>query len=128
MRFMHENNVDHSVLRSISMASYHHAQNNPRAVMYNRPLSAEKYDDEEYIDPTTNIRVKTPFRDDPNDQGDAHANLRKGYSKVLANRLGTKGVEDLHVYFENCHFIKYVKEHKDNKYLKECLEQMRSTM
>ena len=30
MRFMHENNVDHSVLRSISMASYQHAQNNPR--------------------------------------------------------------------------------------------------
>ena len=60
---------------------------------------------------------------------DAHAKLRKGYSKVLANRLGTKGVEDLHVYFENCHFIKYVKEHKDDdKYLKKCLEQMRSTM
>ncbi|MEC8370413.1 MAG: acetyl-CoA acetyltransferase, partial [Pseudomonadota bacterium] len=49
MRFMHENNVDHSVLRSISMASYHHAQNNPRAVMYNRPLSAEKYDDSRWI-------------------------------------------------------------------------------
>ena len=91
-------------------------------------MSAEKYDDEEYIAVAGNPPVKNPFRDDPNDQGDAHANLRKGYSKVLANRLGTKGVEDLHVYFENCHFIKYVKEHKDNKYLKECLEQMRSTM
>ena len=92
-------------------------------------MSAEKYDDEEYIDIPGNPPVKNPFRDDPNDQGDAHAKLRKGYSKVLANRLGTKGVEDLHVYFENCHFIKYVKEHKDNdKYLKECLEQMRSTM
>jgi acetyl-CoA acetyltransferase len=49
MRFMHENDVDHSVLRSISMASYTHAQNNPRAVMYNRPLSEEKYDDSRWI-------------------------------------------------------------------------------
>ena len=92
-------------------------------------MSAEKYDDEEYIDLPGNPPVKNPFRDDPNDQGDAHAKLRKGYSKVLANRLGTKGVEDLHVYFENCHFIKYVKEHKDNnEYLEKCLEQMRTTM
>jgi acetyl-CoA acetyltransferase len=49
MRFMHENKVDHSVLRAISMASYHHAQNNPRAVMYGRPLSEEKYDDSRWI-------------------------------------------------------------------------------
>ena len=90
-------------------------------------MSEEEYDDEEYA-PPGEPPVKNPFRDDPNDQGDAHAKLRKGYSKVLANRLGTKGVEDLHVYFENCHFIKYVKEHKDDDYLKKCLEQMRSTM
>ena len=49
MRFMHDHKVDHSVLRAISMASYHHAQNNPRAVMHNRPLSAEKYDDSRWI-------------------------------------------------------------------------------
>ncbi len=49
MRFMHENKVDHSVLRAISMASYNHAQNNPRAVMYGRPLSEEKYDDSRWI-------------------------------------------------------------------------------
>ena len=49
MRFMHENKVDHSVLRAISMASYHHAQNNPRAVMYGRPLSEEKYHDSRWI-------------------------------------------------------------------------------
>ncbi len=49
MRFMHEHKVDHSVLRAISMASYRHAQNNPRAVMYNRPLSEEKYDDSRWI-------------------------------------------------------------------------------
>lgn len=100
-------------------------------------MSAEKYDDEEYIDLPGNPPVKNPFRDDPNDQGDAHANLRKGYSKVLENRLGTKGVEDLHVYFENCHFIQEAKKQMSQKkknstdpdpYLKKCIEQMRSTM
>jgi acetyl-CoA acetyltransferase len=49
MRFMHDHNVDHSVLRSIAMTSYHHAQNNPRAVMYGRPLSEEKYDNARWI-------------------------------------------------------------------------------
>ena len=49
MRFMHENKVDHSVLRAISMASYTQAQNNPRAVMYGRPLSEDKYDDSRWI-------------------------------------------------------------------------------
>ena len=37
-RFMHEHGVRQEALRAISLASYHHAQNNPRAVMHGRPL------------------------------------------------------------------------------------------
>ena len=48
-RFMHDHGVDHSVLRAIAMASYRHAQSNPRAVMYGRPLDAEAYDDSRWI-------------------------------------------------------------------------------
>ena len=48
-RFMHEHGVDQSALRALSLASYHHAQNNPRAVMYGRPLTEEKYDDSRWI-------------------------------------------------------------------------------
>ena len=39
-RFMHDHGVEQSALRAISLASYAHAQNNPRAVMYGRPLDA----------------------------------------------------------------------------------------
>ena len=49
MRFMHEHGVGRSALRAISLASYHHAQNNPRAVMHGRPLDAEKYDASRWI-------------------------------------------------------------------------------
>ena len=49
MRFMHEHGVDRSVLRAIAMASYHHAQANPRAVMNGRPLTEETYDDSRWI-------------------------------------------------------------------------------
>ena len=49
MRFMHEHGVSRSALRAISLASYHHAQNNPRAVMHGRPLDAEKYDASRWI-------------------------------------------------------------------------------
>jgi len=49
VRFMHENGVDQSALRAISLACYAHAQNNPRAVMYGRPLDAEKYDNSRWI-------------------------------------------------------------------------------
>jgi len=42
MRFMHDHRIERSVLRAISMASYHHAQKNPRAVMYGQPLTEEK--------------------------------------------------------------------------------------
>ena len=48
-RFMHENKVQQEALRAISLASYHHAQNNPRAVMYGRPLDEQKYDESRWI-------------------------------------------------------------------------------
>jgi acetyl-CoA acetyltransferase len=48
-RFMHEHGVDQKALRAISMTSYHHAQNNPQAVMYGRPLDEEKYDNSRWI-------------------------------------------------------------------------------
>ena len=48
-RFMHEHQVEQSALRSISLASYHHAQSNPRAVMYGRPLDEKTYDESRWI-------------------------------------------------------------------------------
>jgi acetyl-CoA acetyltransferase len=48
-RFMHENGVGQEALRAIAMASYHHAQSNPRAVMYGKPLTAEKYEGSRWI-------------------------------------------------------------------------------
>jgi len=48
-RFMHDHGVEQSALRALSLASYHHAQNNPRAVMYGRPLDEEKYDNSRWI-------------------------------------------------------------------------------
>ena len=49
MRFMHEHKVDRPALRAIALASYHHAQANPRAVMHGRPLTAETYDASRWI-------------------------------------------------------------------------------
>src|SRR5260221_1348066 len=49
IRFMHEHAIGQEALRAIAMASYHHAQANPRAVMYGRPLSAEAYDASRWI-------------------------------------------------------------------------------
>ena len=48
-RLMHEHGISRSTLRAVSMASYHHAQNNPRAVMYGRPLDEEGYDASRWI-------------------------------------------------------------------------------
>jgi len=48
-RFMHEHNVGPEPLKAISLTSYHHAQQNPRAVMYGRPLTPEKYDQSRWI-------------------------------------------------------------------------------
>ena len=49
MRFMHEHGIGRAALRAIAMASYHHAQSNPRAVMHGRPLTAEAYDASRWI-------------------------------------------------------------------------------
>ena len=48
-RFMHDHRVKQEALRAISLASYHHAQNNPRAVMHGRPLDEAKYDESRWI-------------------------------------------------------------------------------
>ena len=49
MRFLHEHGIGPAAQRAIALASYHHAQNNPRAVMHGRPLTAEAYDDARWI-------------------------------------------------------------------------------
>jgi acetyl-CoA acetyltransferase len=49
MRFMHDHGVRQETMRSVSLAAYHHAQNNPRAVMYGRTLDEEKYDNSRWI-------------------------------------------------------------------------------
>jgi acetyl-CoA acetyltransferase len=48
-RFMHEHGVKQEAFRAIALASYHHAQNNPRAVMYGKPLDPAKYDASRWI-------------------------------------------------------------------------------
>lgn len=49
MRFLHENKIADSAQRAIALASYQHAQSNPRAVMHGRPLTAEAYDASRWI-------------------------------------------------------------------------------
>jgi acetyl-CoA acetyltransferase len=49
MRFMHEHGIGRDPLRAIALASYHHAQANPRAVMHGRPLTPEMYDASRWI-------------------------------------------------------------------------------
>jgi len=48
-RFMHEHSVRHDALRAIAMASYHHAQSNPRAIKYGQPLDQLTYDASRWI-------------------------------------------------------------------------------
>lgn len=48
-RFMHEYGVSMDAQRAIALASYEHAQSNPRAVMHGRPLDIEKYDASRWI-------------------------------------------------------------------------------
>jgi acetyl-CoA acetyltransferase len=48
-RYMHDHGVEQDALRAISLASYAHAQSNPRAVMYGRPLDVAKYDESRWI-------------------------------------------------------------------------------
>jgi acetyl-CoA acetyltransferase len=49
MRFMHDHQIERSALRAIAMASYHHAQTNPDAIMQGRPLTEAQYDDARWI-------------------------------------------------------------------------------
>ena len=49
IRLMHEHGIEHKTMRAISMAAYHHAQNNPRAVMRGRVLDEESYDASRWI-------------------------------------------------------------------------------
>src|ERR1700755_399141 len=44
MRFLHENKIGDGAQRAIALASYAHAQKNPRAVMHGKPLTPEAYD------------------------------------------------------------------------------------
>ena len=48
-RFMHEHGVRQEALRAVALASSHHAQRNPRAVMHGKPLDAAKYDASRWI-------------------------------------------------------------------------------
>lgn len=48
-RYMHDYGIRQEALRSVALASYHHAQNNPRAVMHGKPLDAAKYDASRWI-------------------------------------------------------------------------------
>ena len=48
-RFMHEHRIGRDPLRAIALASYQHAQANPRAVMHGRPLTPEMYDEARWI-------------------------------------------------------------------------------
>jgi acetyl-CoA acetyltransferase len=49
MRFLHEHDIRPDAQRAIALASYHHAQANPRAVMQGRPLTADAYDTSRWI-------------------------------------------------------------------------------
>lgn len=48
-RYMYEHGVSQEALRAIALASYQHAQSNPRAVMYGRPLDEARYDASRWI-------------------------------------------------------------------------------
>ena len=48
-RFMHDFGVKPEALRAVALASYHHAQSNPRAVMHGKPLDAARYDASRWI-------------------------------------------------------------------------------
>ncbi|HUP73422.1 MAG TPA: hypothetical protein VM282_10300 [Acidimicrobiales bacterium] len=48
-RLFHEHGVAPETQRAVALASYHHAQKNPRAVMHGRSLNAEAYDESRWI-------------------------------------------------------------------------------
>jgi acetyl-CoA acetyltransferase len=49
MRFLHDHKIRPEAQRAIALASYHHAQANPRAVMHGRPLTPAMYDASRWI-------------------------------------------------------------------------------
>lgn len=48
-RYMHDHGIAQEALRAIALASYHHAQNNPKAIMHGKPLDAQRYDASRWI-------------------------------------------------------------------------------
>ncbi len=48
-RLFHDTDVSPDTLKAVSLAAYHHAQNNPRAVMQGKPLTPEGYDEARWI-------------------------------------------------------------------------------
>jgi acetyl-CoA acetyltransferase len=48
-RYMHDHGIAQEALRAIALASYHHAQNNPKAIMHGKPLDAKRYDASRWI-------------------------------------------------------------------------------
>ena len=48
-RFMHVHGVGQDALVAVALTSYRHAQRNPRAIMYGRPLTREQYDASRWI-------------------------------------------------------------------------------
>ena len=48
-RFFEETGVSPDTQKAVALASYHHAQQNPRAVMHGRPLTPEDYDESRWI-------------------------------------------------------------------------------
>jgi len=48
-RYMHVHGVEQGALAAIALAAYEHAQHNPRAVMYGKPLDRETYDASRWI-------------------------------------------------------------------------------
>ena len=48
-RLMHDRGVKQEAFRAVALASYHHAQANPRAVMHGRPLTEDSYDSSRWI-------------------------------------------------------------------------------
>jgi acetyl-CoA acetyltransferase len=48
-RYMHEHSVTQDALAAIVLTSYGHAQHNPRAIRYGRPLTREDYDASRWI-------------------------------------------------------------------------------